>query len=128
MRAIGSIALAQGARFRCKDAVVSAALGALTLLALLSPVLIDWSPTRYLPDVKPWVTWKWSQGLDEQYMAMSVITPLAFLWILHRFGNASWSEAARPDEEGSPATVSEPSRLKPWQQAQRANSRRRRSR
>ncbi len=41
---VGSIALARGARFRWKDAVVAAALGALTLLALLSPVLIDWAP------------------------------------------------------------------------------------
>jgi hypothetical protein len=40
----GSIALARGARFRWKDAIVAAALGALTLLALLSPVLIDWAP------------------------------------------------------------------------------------
>jgi hypothetical protein len=41
---VGSIALRKGARFRWKDAVVAAALGALTLLALLSPVLIDWAP------------------------------------------------------------------------------------
>ena len=41
---VGSIALARGARFRWKDAVVAAALGALTLLALLSPVLVDWAP------------------------------------------------------------------------------------
>jgi hypothetical protein len=41
---VGSIALARGARFRWKDAIVAAALGALTLLALLSPVLIDWAP------------------------------------------------------------------------------------
>ncbi len=41
---VGSIALARGARFRWKDAVTAAALGALTLLALLSPVLVDWAP------------------------------------------------------------------------------------
>ena len=41
---VGSIALARGARFRWKDAVAAAALGALTLLALLSPVLVDWAP------------------------------------------------------------------------------------
>ncbi len=39
-----SIAFRQGARFRWKDAVAAAALGAVTLLALLSPVLIDWAP------------------------------------------------------------------------------------
>ena len=41
---VASIALKRGARFRWKDAVTAAALGALTLLALLSPVLIDWAP------------------------------------------------------------------------------------
>jgi hypothetical protein len=41
---VGSIALARGARFRWKDAITAAALGALTLLALLSPVLVDWAP------------------------------------------------------------------------------------
>ena len=41
---VGSIALARGARFRWKGAVVAAALGALTLLALMSPVLVDWAP------------------------------------------------------------------------------------
>ena len=41
---VGSIATARGARFRGRDSVVAAALGALTLLALLSPVLVDWAP------------------------------------------------------------------------------------
>jgi hypothetical protein len=41
---VASIALKKGARFRRKDAVMAAAIGALTLLALLSPVLIDWAP------------------------------------------------------------------------------------
>jgi hypothetical protein len=41
---VGSIALKRGAHFRWKDAVTAAAIGALTLLALLSPVLIDWAP------------------------------------------------------------------------------------
>ena len=40
----GAIALSRGARFRSSDAVAAAALGALTLLALLSPVLVDWAP------------------------------------------------------------------------------------
>jgi hypothetical protein len=38
------IALRQGPRFRWRDASAAAALAALTLLALLSPVLIDWAP------------------------------------------------------------------------------------
>ena len=41
---VGSIALKRGGRFRWKDAIVAAALGALTLLALLSPILVDWTP------------------------------------------------------------------------------------
>jgi hypothetical protein len=41
---VASIALKRGAHFRWKDAVTAAATGALTLLALLSPVLIDWAP------------------------------------------------------------------------------------
>jgi hypothetical protein len=38
------VALRQGARFRWRDSIVAAALAALTLLALSSPVLIDWVP------------------------------------------------------------------------------------
>ncbi len=41
---VGSIALTRGARFRWQDAVAAAALGALTVLVLLSPVLVDWAP------------------------------------------------------------------------------------
>jgi hypothetical protein len=39
-----SIALKRGARFRWKDAVAAAALGALALIALTSPVIVDWLP------------------------------------------------------------------------------------
>jgi hypothetical protein len=38
------IAMRRGARFRWKDATAAAALGSLTGLALMSPVLIDWLP------------------------------------------------------------------------------------
>jgi len=41
---IASIALGKGARFPWKDAVAAAALGLLTLLALMSPVIVDWLP------------------------------------------------------------------------------------
>jgi hypothetical protein len=41
---VGSLALRQGKRFRWRDPIAAAALGALTLLALSSPVLIDWAP------------------------------------------------------------------------------------
>ena len=41
---LGSVVVKRGVRFRWKNAVTAAAIGALTLLALLSPVLIDWAP------------------------------------------------------------------------------------
>jgi hypothetical protein len=41
---VGSIALRRGAHFRWRDAIAAAALGALTLLALMSPILLDWAP------------------------------------------------------------------------------------
>jgi hypothetical protein len=41
---VASIALMKGAQFRWKDAVAAAALGLLTLLALASPVVVDWLP------------------------------------------------------------------------------------
>ncbi|HLK92150.1 MAG TPA: hypothetical protein VKZ18_19815, partial [Polyangia bacterium] len=59
--------------------------GAILLASTAATGLIDWSPTRYLPDVKPWVGLKWSQWLDEQYMAMSIAILFAFGWILYRF-------------------------------------------
>jgi hypothetical protein len=42
---VALIALMRGARFRWKDAVAAAALGALALLALMSPVIVDWLPS-----------------------------------------------------------------------------------
>jgi hypothetical protein len=41
---VGALAFRRGARFRWRDAVAAAALGALTLLALMSPILVDWAP------------------------------------------------------------------------------------
>ena len=41
---VGAVALRRGAAFRWREAGLAAALGALTLLALLSPVLADWLP------------------------------------------------------------------------------------
>jgi hypothetical protein len=41
---IGLIRLRRGPRFRWRDAFVAAALGTLTLLALLSPIFVDWAP------------------------------------------------------------------------------------
>jgi hypothetical protein len=41
---VGSIPLRRGARFRWRDGVAATALGALTLLALMCPILLDWAP------------------------------------------------------------------------------------
>jgi hypothetical protein len=68
--------------------------GAILLGATALTGFIDWSPTRYLPDVKPWMNFKFSQWLDEQYMAMSVVTLAAFCLILYRFAHARPLEAS----------------------------------
>ena len=41
---VGSVAFSRRARFRWKDAAAAGALGVLTLLALSSPVIVDWLP------------------------------------------------------------------------------------
>jgi hypothetical protein len=41
---VASIPLRRGARFRWRDGVAATALGALTLLALMCPILLDWAP------------------------------------------------------------------------------------
>lgn len=41
---VGVVALAAGARFRWTDAMAATALGLVTLLALSSPVIVDWLP------------------------------------------------------------------------------------
>ena len=90
---IGSIALNRGARFRWRDAVTAAALGALTLLALMSPVLVDWAPNfgahdyartyagyrkplaEFLRELGDWV------GLIP---ALAALAGAAFLWMHSR--------------------------------------------
>jgi hypothetical protein len=90
---VGSIALSKGARFRWRDAVAAAALGALTLLALLSPVLVDWAlnfsahdyaqtyaayrkpPDVFLRELGDWV------GL---LPALAALAGAAFLWARSR--------------------------------------------
>ncbi len=71
--------------------------GAILLGATAVTGFIDWSPTRYLPDVKPWMNFKVSQWLDEQYTMMSFATLAAFCWILYRFAYV------RPIEESAVA-------------------------
>ncbi|HVZ87424.1 MAG TPA: hypothetical protein VHG72_10675 [Polyangia bacterium] len=98
--------------------------GAMLLAATAITGLIDWSPTRYIPDVKPWMNLKWSQWLDEQYMAMSIFTLLAFGWIMYRFGSEP-TEAAVEPAPIAPRVVTAPSSRKRWQRGRRGNDRRR---
>ena len=72
--------------------------GAILLGVTAMTGFIDWSPTRYLPDAKPWVGFKISQWLDEQYMMMSIVTLAGFCWIVYRF-------AYRPMVTASPAAI-----------------------
>jgi hypothetical protein len=47
---------------------------------------IDMAPTRFLPNTPFWAQLKMPTWLDEQYMWMSVVTLIGFIWILYRFG------------------------------------------
>jgi hypothetical protein len=47
--------------------------------------LIDWAPTKYLPSTGPLANFRISQWLDEQYMLMSVVTLVGFVWIMYEF-------------------------------------------
>jgi hypothetical protein len=68
--------------------------GAILLGVTAMTGLIDWSPTRYLPDTKPWMNFKVSQWLDEQYTMMSFVTLAGFVWILYRFAYTKPIEAS----------------------------------
>jgi hypothetical protein len=46
---------------------------------------IDWAPTKYLPSTGPLAGFRISQWLDEQYMLMSVVTLVGFVWIMYKF-------------------------------------------
>jgi hypothetical protein len=81
--------------------------GAILLGVTAMTGFLDWAPTRYLPDTKPWVNFKMPQWLDEQYMWMSVATLAGFIWILYRFGNVPASDSGESDEgEAVPAEAS----------------------
>ena len=90
---IASIALSKVARFRWKDAVAAAALGLLTLLALMSPVIVDWLPnlsahdyaSAYAAYRKPLAVFLRELGDWVGLMpALAALAGAAFLWARSR--------------------------------------------
>jgi hypothetical protein len=90
---IASIARRNAARFRWKDAVAAAALGLLTLLALMSPVIVDWLPnlsahdyaSAYVAYRKPLAAFLRELGDWVGLIpALGVMAGAAFLWARSR--------------------------------------------
>ena len=70
--------------------------GAILLGVTAATGFIDWAPTKYLPSTGPLANFRISQWLDEQYMLMSVVTLVGFVWIMYLFAQGeSASEPAR---------------------------------
>jgi len=63
--------------------------GAIMLFVTAATGFIDWAPTKYLPSTGPLATLRISQWLDEQYMLMSVVTLVGFVWIMYLFATQS---------------------------------------
>jgi hypothetical protein len=59
--------------------------GAILLGVTAATGFIDWAPTKYLPTTGPLAGFRISQWLDEQYMLMSVVTLVGFVWIMYEF-------------------------------------------
>ena len=59
--------------------------GAILLGVTAATGFIDWAPTKYLPSTGPLANFRISQWLDEQYMLMSVVTLVGFVWIMYEF-------------------------------------------
>ena len=57
--------------------------GAIMLGVTAATGFIDWAPTKYLPSTGPLANFRISQWLDEQYMLMSVVTLVGFVWIMY---------------------------------------------
>jgi hypothetical protein len=98
--------------------------GAILLGVTAATGFLDWAPTRYLPDSKPWASLKMPQWLDEQYMWMSVATLAGFVWILYRFGNVPAPEVGEPEAAGADADPDADSDAKPRRRGPNRNRQR----
>jgi hypothetical protein len=76
--------------------------GALLIAATAMTGFLDWAPTKYLPNSRPWDHLRMPQWLDEQYTWMSLAIIVAFVWILYRF--------AFPEPQAVPAVADGTSR------------------
>ncbi len=88
-----ALALRRGARFRSGDTVAAVSLGVLALLALLSPVLVDWAPSLSAHDYartyagyrKPWPVFLRELGDWVGLIpALAALAGAAFLWARSR--------------------------------------------
>ena len=70
--------------------------GAILLGVTAMTGFIDWAPTKYLPSTGPLANLRISQWLDEQYMLMSVVTLVGFVWIMYLFAVESATPDAQP--------------------------------
>jgi hypothetical protein len=98
--------------------------GAILLGVTAATGFLDWAPTRYLPDTKPWANLKMPQWLDEQYMWMSVATLAGFVWILYRFGNVPAPEVGEPEAAGADADAEADGDAKPRRRGPNRNRQR----
>jgi len=88
-----SSALMRGARFRWKDAIAGAALGALALVALMSPVIVDWLPSLGAHDfASAYAAYRKPPGVFSRELAdwvglvpaLAALGSAAFLWARSR--------------------------------------------
>jgi len=104
--------------------------GAILLGVTAATGFIDWAPTKYLPSTGPLSGIRISQWLDEQYMLMSIVTLVGFVWIMHVY--ATNSSSTEIDDEEPVARAIGPGRRGGnggrggQQQSGRTNKRRRR--
>jgi hypothetical protein len=100
--------------------------GAILLGVTAFTGFIDWAPTKYLPSTGPLANFRLSQWLDEQYMMMSVVTLVGFVWIMYQFAVEPVApEAVEAAAGGAARSGANPNRRNTGRQST-SNKRRRR--